>query len=208
MFNRLISPFLLVVLLSGCATLNKDECRNADWELIGFEDASRGHALARIGQHRKACAKVDVVPDITAYEAGHERGARQYCTRERGYQEGVKGAAYQGICPPDLASAFTRAHRDGQERYQLQQRINTAASALTGYRDQIKKLEKEIADHEKAIIDSGSSSITRRERLDAIKASQQQITELEVATTKADQELLFLEQEYQVLIKQHQQWGY
>src|SRR5690606_4522518 len=115
MIRTLGTVLVCALLLSGCATMNKNECRNADWDMIGYEDASRGHAVARIGQHRKACAKVDVTPDMAAYERGHERGARVYCTRERGYREGVNGAAYQGICPADLAPTFTRAHKDGME---------------------------------------------------------------------------------------------
>lgn len=208
MIRTLGTLLVCALLLSGCATMNKNECRNADWDMIGYEDASRGHAVVRIGQHRKACAKVDVTPDMAAYERGHERGARVYCTRERGYREGVNGAAYQGICPADLAPAFTRAHKDGLELYHLRQRISATASALAGYRETIARLQSDISAAEKSIVDSSSTSISRREKLLEIKEMQQQITELEVFSVGADQELLMLEQDQQAILRQHQEWGY
>lgn len=196
------------LLLSGCASMNKNECINADWAMIGYEDGSRGYAVSRIGQHRKACAKVNITPDMAAYEAGHQKGVRAYCTRERGYREGVNGASYQGICPADLAPVFTRAHKDGLELYQLRQRISATTSALTGYRDTIARLQSEISDVEKSIVDSSSTSISRREKLLEIKDMQQQITDLEVSSAAADQELQMLDHELQTLLRLHREWGY
>lgn len=63
---RIISFFALVVLVSSCASLSKDECVNADWRLIGYEDGSNGAGRVRIGQHRKACADHGVVPKTSA----------------------------------------------------------------------------------------------------------------------------------------------
>jgi hypothetical protein len=206
--KKITALLCVISLLGGCATMNKNECRNADWNVIGFEDGSRGYALDRIGQHRKACAKVDVVPDLVAYEKGHQKGVRQYCTAERGYREGVNGANYQGVCPADLSAAFTRAYRDGKNLYEIKQSINAAAARLSGYRDDIAHIEADIASHEQAIVDSGSSSISRREHLAAIKMLQQNITDLEVNSVAADQELIMLENDYQSLLQQHQKWGY
>lgn len=206
--SKSILIVLGILLLSSCATLNKNECRNADWNLIGFEDGSRGYALERIGQHRKACAKVDVVPDMSAYEEGHLKGARQYCTVERGYREGVNGASYQGICPADLAAQFTRAYRDGQNLFALKQRMSDVTQRLGNYRTRIDQLQVNIAAHEQAIVDAHSSSASRRENLAAIKDLQQEITGLEVNSAAADEELMLLEADYQSLLRQHQQWGY
>lgn len=203
-----IIAIFCMALLSGCATLSKSECRNADWSLIGFEDASRGYAMDRIGQHRRACSKVDVVPDMTGYETGHKKGAHQYCTPARGYREGINGASYNGICPADLEQQFTRAYRDGQEIFQIKQRINSTASLLANYLQQIDQLYVDIASHEQAIVDSASSSVSRRESIAAIKTMQQQITELEFSRVAADQELIMLGDDYHALLLQHQQRGY
>jgi hypothetical protein len=199
---------LLILLISGCATLNKDECRNADWNLIGFEDAARGYALERIGQHRKACAKTNVVPDMNAYETGHKKGVRQYCTLERGYREGLNGATYRGICPADLSRDFLRAYYDGQALYTLKQTINSTTSALKNYREQIARKEENINSHETAIVDASSSSLSRKENLAAIKTLQQEITSLEVNSAAAAEELMMLQDNYDALARQHREWGY
>lgn len=36
---------------AGCATLDKDECRTADWYAIGLEDGARGRAIERLGSN-------------------------------------------------------------------------------------------------------------------------------------------------------------
>jgi Protein of unknown function (DUF2799) len=197
-----------VFLLSSCATLDENECLNADWNLIGFEDGSNGLALERIGKHRKACAKVNVIPDFTAYEKGHQKGARKYCTPERGYALGVGGGADPGICPADLASAFTRAFRDGQELYSLKQLINSTVTALNNYRAEIVQIEADIAEHERTIVSSQTSSVQRKESLVAIKDLQRDITDLEISSSEAEQELRMLENDYQAVLRQHQLWGY
>jgi hypothetical protein len=35
---------LFLLMAAGCATLDKDECRTADWYAIGQEDGARGRA--------------------------------------------------------------------------------------------------------------------------------------------------------------------
>ena len=57
------------------------------------------------------------------------KGARLYCVPEKGYSEGRRGSAYNGICPVDLEPRFLRAYRDGQDLYRIQANIDTAASA-------------------------------------------------------------------------------
>ena len=37
---------ICLILLSGCATMNRSECQTADWRMIGLEDGSQGRALA------------------------------------------------------------------------------------------------------------------------------------------------------------------
>ena len=88
----------LTLFVTGCASLNKDECLTADWYLIGFDDGSNGQDVARIGQHRQACAKHGITPDIHQYEDGFENGVRKFCTPQKGYNKGKNGWKYQGIC--------------------------------------------------------------------------------------------------------------
>jgi len=80
--------------ISGCATLSKDQCLMGDWYEIGVQDGAAGYAPDRLAQHREACAEYRVRPDREAYRAGWDDGIGAYCTPERGYQEGRRGASY------------------------------------------------------------------------------------------------------------------
>ena len=86
------------MLIAACESLSRDECLNADWRTIGFEDGANGKAAGRIGAHRKACASHDVVPDRDAYLAGHQAGNSVFCTFDRGQQDGQYGNRTNGLC--------------------------------------------------------------------------------------------------------------
>src|SRR5688572_14241675 len=94
---------MVACLLAGCASLDKDECRNADWYAIGLEDGARGRTVERLGDHRRACAEHGVAPQSERYVAGRNEGLKSFCTYERGYSQGRAG--------PRSPPAFrTRAH--------------------------------------------------------------------------------------------------
>ena len=96
MIRRSLLPALLLLtaILAGCASLDRDECRNADWYAIGLEDGARGRALERLGDHRRACAKHNVAPNSERYLAGRNDGLKTFCTYERGYSESSAGRGY------------------------------------------------------------------------------------------------------------------
>lgn len=106
--------------LSGCASLNKQECLNANWRTIGFEDGSRGYPASRIGSHRSACAEHGIAPDLAAYTAGHEQGLQQFCTPRNGYLVGLRGQQHANLCPDQLQPAFREANDYGMGIYQLE----------------------------------------------------------------------------------------
>jgi len=78
--------FLCVIIgMTGCASMSKQECLNANWKTIGYEDGSRGKPETSIQAHRKACAKINITPDLPQYQQGHREGARFYCKKHTGY---------------------------------------------------------------------------------------------------------------------------
>ena len=72
--------FLFILIVSGCATLNEEECLTANWQIIGLEDGSEGHLETYLGKHREACAKYGVTPDLEQYRIGHAEGVQSFCT--------------------------------------------------------------------------------------------------------------------------------
>ena len=78
-------PLLLALVVSGCASMNKEECLTADWRTVGFHDGAAGHTADGIDAHRQACAEYGVVPNLDRYLDGRKSGLKEYCRAARGY---------------------------------------------------------------------------------------------------------------------------
>ncbi len=176
---KLIAALSTVVLLSGCSTLNKDECRNANWKMIGYEDGSRGQGPERIGAHRQSCAQHNITPDLQAYQNGHAEGMRQFCQPRNGYQQGQNGYRYTGGCPHDLEPAFVQGHKSGAEIYAVKNKINSARTQQNNAIKNIKQVENDIAGKEKLIVLGNTTSTQRLILLQDIKQLTQTKGDLE-----------------------------
>ena len=112
-----------LILLPGCASMSKEECLTANWLDQGFRDGRSGQPLSLIAEHRKACAKVSVVPNDTLYFQGREQGIALYCTPENGLLVGRQGHAYRNACPAALEHEFLVSYQTGKQLYDAEQRI-------------------------------------------------------------------------------------
>lgn len=123
--GRIIVSVLLAVTLSACASMSEEECLTADWKEQGYRDGRSGFPLSRVEEHREACAKVGVVPNVTLYTAGRNVGIREYCTPENGLNQGLAGYSYRNACPMELERDFLIQYKRGYRVYEAQQRVNT-----------------------------------------------------------------------------------
>ena len=105
----------------GCASLSKDECRNADWQAIGQRDGAAGETPDRLAAHAKACAEVGVVPDEARWLQGREIGLASYCTGRRGREVGARGFFYRDVCTGPSELEFRRGYEIGRQIEQLNQ---------------------------------------------------------------------------------------
>ncbi|HEV3008907.1 MAG TPA: DUF2799 domain-containing protein [Burkholderiales bacterium] len=142
------------MLVAACASLDKNECINADWYAIGLEDGARGRALERLGDHRRACAKHNVTPDATRYVAGRNEGLKSFCTYERGFSEGRAGHAYAAGCPQ--ASTFVAGYQRGRELLELHR--------------QLAEVEKDIARTKTALKEGIPNPRTRANEVERLEA--------------------------------------
>ena len=140
--------------LGGCASMSGDECLTGDWQMIGFEDGSRGHGAERLGAHRKACAKHGVTPDLQAYRAGHEEGLRDFCQPARGFNLGTRGGRYNGVCSAELEGDFVDAYRAGYRIYELQANVNAANSQINAKKNELDRIDDLIREKEALVIAS------------------------------------------------------
>lgn len=158
-----------LMVISGCATLGKDECLNADWRSIGYEDGARGHSGSHIGSHRKACAKHGVVPNLDQYEQGRLKGLREFCTPRKGYRLGIRGKGYNGVCPTDLDSAFRYAMQEGRKVYTLEREVQQQKRELKKAYKDLDALEMELSDKEAELIKPRVSPRRRKHLLDELR---------------------------------------
>lgn len=162
---RVVATLTLTLALGGCATLSKEECLTVDWRTIGYEDGAAGYAADRIGQHRKACAKHGVTPDLDEYQRGREAGLREYCVPANGFRLGAQGGSYSGLCPPDLDGPFASAFESGRHLYVLQSRLQDAVYRLEAKRSELDDVEKQLARKSALAV---SSEATKEEREQAV----------------------------------------
>src|SRR5690554_6332159 len=96
----------MVLGLGGCASMSEKECLTVNWEEQGFRDGRAGHPRARVEDHRDACSKVGVIPDLVRYQKGREQGVLEYCTPQNALAEGRVGRHYRNACPVSLERDF------------------------------------------------------------------------------------------------------
>ena len=151
-YLKLILPGLAALLLASCATLNKEECMNANWRTIGYEDGTKGYPASRIGEHRKACAEYNIRPDLNAYTEGRKKGLRQFCTPTMGYRKGSQGYNYTGVCRGYNEPAFLEAYNYGRQVYKEQQRLNNLRSKYSRQLRYIDDLQRSLHEKEELMV--------------------------------------------------------
>ncbi len=132
-------PAIIVIIafISGCATLSKGECIEADWYKIGFIDGKNGKPRSVLNSHRESCKKHGVTPNREHYYIGRSKGINTYCTPENGFLIGKQGGYYKQVCPIHSEQDFLNAYNLGKEIYSINREIVKTES-------RIEKLENEL----------------------------------------------------------------
>ena len=145
---RILSMALALGALSGCASLSKSECLNANWEDIGVRDGANGQPEEYLIQHSTACAKVNVAPDRGAWLHGRDKGLERYCLPHRIYNIGEYGGAFDaGICRNFDQERLVDAYQKGRD---VNRRANALGEIDAELRDIRTKLEnKELEKKER-----------------------------------------------------------
>lgn len=171
---KLVFVTSLFLVLTGCATLGKDECNNANWKIIGYEDGAAGHATSRIGKHRKACAKHNISPDLALYNTGHSEGVIEYCKPLNGFNVGTRGKQYKGVCPGNLESEFLAAYKKGKQLHTLKSKLSRKKNQLRNKKTELKTVKTKLAEKESLLVGKQGSATERTALLFEIKELNQQ----------------------------------
>ncbi len=200
---QLILGVSLSLMAGGCATLDKSECREADWKIIGLEDGDRGRPLSYIGNHRKACAEYGVKPDLALYELGHANGLKRFCTADNGFSHGRAGRSYNNVCPPALRGQFLAGYGTGRELFGLSSDIGHMQKDVRTMQTELDESMKRQKNVENLLVSGTISASTRKSLLDQVKQMQTNNTALQISIRETELEAARLQGEYDVLNAAH-----
>lgn len=198
---RRVSLLLSLTVISGCATLNEEECQLADWKTIGYEDGSVG--ANQIGKHRSACAKHGITPDFEAYKAGREQGLRIFCQPSNGFRVGSSGRNYAGICPADLEPEFIHAYKIGKEIYLAKRVVERMSDDLANKKHALEHLGESLAAKEAQLISKQGDYLERAQLLLEIKEMHYEQGALEGDIMRLEQDISVADRELMVLSTRH-----
>lgn len=131
--------------LASCNSLSKEECRAADWRVIGEADGAAGYdPQSRFADHSKSCARIKIVPDQSLWNEGYKVGVTRYCTPLNGLQRGEAGDSYYNVCPPNLSSGFLKGYGIGKRAHEARSRLNSLRNEVSSKQAQIDSLYNEL----------------------------------------------------------------
>lgn len=157
---------LILFVFSGCATMNKSECLEADWQVLGLEDGAEGHKLSYIGERRKACAEYGVAPNLEQYQIGREAGLKQFCTYGNGYSQASRGFADTGVCQGALQASYSEGFNNGRVIYDMGKEIDSGARHIRSKHSELAALDEDIRRIESRLISHAGSRSSRKNLLD------------------------------------------
>lgn len=136
---KLLSIMMLLLVVTGCATLNKDQCQQGDWFGIGFSDGVSGETMDRMARHNEACAEYGIGVNSQQYMAGRAQGLNTYCRLDNAFNTGLSGQRYQRVCPPSIDGVFDRYNSAAYDVYELRNESNSIDNRLTNTESQMMK---------------------------------------------------------------------
>lgn len=176
--NSAVIVFSLV-LISGCSTLNEQECRTADWYRLGARDGQQGEQASLLDEHRESCKQYGIPPDEHRYHLGRVAGLKQYCRLDNAFRLGMKGTEYTGVCPMEVDADFRR--------------YNAAALDVSNSRKKIEEIDRKLA-HKEHELGEGDTPKKEKIRLRA------EVRDLDRMRDRTRSDLYFQERELERLM--------
>lgn len=180
--------------LASCNSMSKEECRVADWNVVGDTDGAAGHnPQTRFADHVKSCSKSGATPDQTRWYAGYQVGIARYCTPLSGASSGEAGRAYHNVCSPGTEPGFMRGYGLGKRVHDLRSRVSSLESSIRYKDTEVDDLYddmKQAKDGERRSIRGEIDDIERdRSRM------RREVDDLRYELTSAERDLAFFRQD-------------
>lgn len=166
--------------ISGCSSMSETECLATDWRMVGYEDGVAGYSGNRVGQHRKACGKHGVTPDLAQYQSGREHGLKEFCKPMNGFRIGARGNGYNGVCPAELDGEFTDAYQSGRQLFTLRSRVGNASEEIDSMRAESDRIDARMIQVSADILNPATTHEQRAQLLLESKQMAQRKGEIKV----------------------------
>ena len=124
------------------------QCTMVDWYQKGIEDGANGKASTDISSYVTPCSKVNITPNVEAWNQGRTEGLKSYCTAHNAYLVGLSGKTFQPVCKVTGPQSVTMI-----EKYELGRKIHKAQVEINSSENEIRYL-----------LDQYQKSKDRRER--------------------------------------------
>lgn len=175
---------LLLLVLSGCASLSEEECLTGDWEGIGYRDGLQGELQSVLSEHQKSCSEYQISLNLDEYLQGRKQGLKAYCLPNNGFRVGLRGVEYSYVCPKALEKSFLIEYQRGRTIYLQQKKVNELETEIESVEKQLKKLTKKIKTTERNLLEEG---VSRQERKALLESLREQEREVPLLSSELDQ---------------------
>jgi hypothetical protein len=134
-----------IIQLTGCASLNNQECLETEWHEVGYADGVSGKDVDQLVKSQAACIAFPGSTGWDAYRQGYTEGLSVYCRPDRVFDLGRDGAAYPTQCPDDLAELLKASYGYGRNIYMLDADIRQLQERLNLKQKELQQAEAELA---------------------------------------------------------------
>lgn len=107
----------VVVTMTGCATITRDQCSNLNPRSQGYADGQKGRTTEAMDKTMRTCQSGDrmgSIQDVSVFKneylKAYQEGLKQYCTPENGERVGLLGEDYYGVCPKEVEAPFLKEY--------------------------------------------------------------------------------------------------
>lgn len=180
---------MIAVVVSGCASMNKEDCQGADWYLMGLKDGEKGKLVSKVADYQKQCGEFGVSPDLPQYNLGRDKGLLTYCTKDTGFNEGRRNSEYKGVCAAELQVIFMSGYVVGQKYYAVIDEINEFESTINKHNRKIKKNNQAIKNMKDMVRKSDNPAKTRQKLIGEVLAKNNDSVRLQTEIGFARQQL-------------------
>ncbi len=157
---KIFFVLLAASLLTGCATLSRQQCQSGDWYGIGLVDGRAGRPETLINEHSSACSEFGIRVDSQKYFEGRAQGLIEYCRLDNAFATGLKGQRYRHVCSPGIDAVFDRYNRAAYDTYRMRNELDSVDSQISSKEHELRK--KDLSDDKRHQIRSDIRSLDRR----------------------------------------------